>query len=88
MCCPRAPGVDLGLAEWVEQRLLPLRGLPPEDEVAVRVRRYWAELDAQGRFLLIKLVGGGFRVGVSKLLVQRALAAHSGGMRRQAWRSA
>lgn len=73
------PGVvsDVGLAEWVEQRLLPLRGLP-EDEVAVRVRRYWAELDAQGRFLLIKLVGGGFRVGVSKLLVQRALAAHSG----------
>ncbi len=66
---------DVGLAEWVEQRLLPLRGLP-EDEVTERVRGYWAELDAQGRFLLIKLVGGGFRVGVSKLLVQRALAAH------------
>ena len=27
-----------------------------------------------GRFLLTKLIGGGFRVGVSKLLVQRALA--------------
>lgn len=73
------PGVvsDVGLAEWIEQRLLPLRGLP-EEEVATRVRSYWAELDAQGRFLIIKLVGGGFRVGVSKLLVQRALAAHSG----------
>jgi DNA ligase-1 len=68
---------DLGLAGWVEDRLLPLRGLP-EDEVARRVRAYWQELDAQGRFLLVKLVGGGFRVGVSKLLVQRALAAHSG----------
>jgi DNA ligase-1 len=68
---------DLGLADWVENRLLPLRGLP-EDEVARRVRGYWQELDAQGRFLLVKLVGGGFRVGVSKLLVQRALAAHSG----------
>ena len=68
---------DLGLAEWVENRLLPLRGLP-DDEVARRVRSYWCELDAQGRFLLIKLVGGGFRVGVSKLLVQRALAAWSG----------
>ena len=68
---------DLGLAEWIEQRLLPLRGLPDE-EVALRVRAYWRELDSQGRFLLIKLVGGGFRVGVSKLLVQRALAAHSG----------
>ena len=68
---------DLGLAEWIEQRLLPLRGLPDE-EVALRVRSFWHELDSQGRFLLIKLVGGGFRVGVSKLLVQRALAAHSG----------
>ncbi|MCG2592069.1 ATP-dependent DNA ligase [Ramlibacter sp. XY19] len=68
---------DVGLAEWVEQRLLPLRGLPDE-EVARRVAGYWAELDAQGRFLLVKLVGGGFRVGVSKLLVQRALAAHAG----------
>ena len=68
---------DLGLADWVENRLLPLRGLP-DDEVARRVKSYWCELDAQGRFLLIKLVGGGFRVGVSKLLVQRALAAWSG----------
>ncbi|MDB5750180.1 MAG: ATP-dependent ligase-like protein, partial [Ramlibacter sp.] len=68
---------DVGLAEWVEQRLLPLRGLP-EHEAAARVASYWRELDTQGRFLLVKLVAGGFRVGVSKLLVQRALAAHSG----------
>ncbi|MBC7436410.1 MAG: ATP-dependent DNA ligase [Bdellovibrionales bacterium] len=68
---------DVGLAEWVEQRLLPLRGLP-EAEIAVRMKSYWGELDAQGRFLLTKLVGGGFRVGVSKLLVQRALAANAG----------
>ncbi|MES2936222.1 MAG: ATP-dependent DNA ligase [Pseudomonadota bacterium] len=68
---------DVGLAEWVEDRLLPLRGLPDE-EVAKRVAGYWRELDTLGRFLLTKLVGGGFRVGVSKLLVQRALAAHAG----------
>ena len=68
---------DVGLAEWVEQRLLPLRGMGDE-EIAVRIRSYWSELDSTGRFLLSKLVGGGFRVGVSKLLVQRALAAHSG----------
>jgi DNA ligase-1 len=68
---------DLGLAEWVEDRLLPLRGLPDE-EVARRVGTYWWELDTLGRFLLTKLVGGGFRVGVSKLLVQRALATHAG----------
>ena len=68
---------DIGLAVWIEERLLPLRGLS-EEEVAHRVTGFWRELDSQGRFLLIKLVGGGFRVGVSKLLVQRALAAHSG----------
>ncbi len=68
---------DVGLAVWMEDRLLPLRGLA-DAEVALRVKSYWRELDSRGRFLLIKLVGGGFRVGVSKLLVQRALAAHSG----------
>jgi DNA ligase-1 len=68
---------DVGLAEWVEQRLLPLREAPPEQQ-AERITAYWDELDTTGRFLLTKLIGGGFRVGVSKLLVQRALAAHAG----------
>ncbi|MEO7152278.1 MAG: ATP-dependent DNA ligase [Burkholderiaceae bacterium] len=68
---------DLGLAVWVEQRLLPLRGLDPAEQ-ALRIATYWDELDTTGRFLLIKLIGGGFRVGVSKLLVQRALAVASG----------
>ena len=36
-CCRAAETSDVGLAEWVEQRLLPLRGLPPE-EIAQRVR--------------------------------------------------
>jgi DNA ligase-1 len=75
---PRSQATSsLGLAAWVEERLLPLRGLPPE-VIAERVRGWWRELDDMGRFLLTKLVGGGFRVGVSKLLVQRALAAHGG----------
>ena len=68
---------DVGLAEWVEQRLLSLRGQPLE-AIAPKIKAYWQELDAQGRFLLTKLIGGAFRVGVSKLLVQRALAEHSG----------
>jgi DNA ligase 1 len=68
---------DVGLADWVEQRLLPLRGMS-ETEIGERVVAYWRELDMQERFLLTKLIGGGFRVGVSKLLVQRALAAHAG----------
>src|SRR5215208_31586 len=52
---------DVGLAEWVEDRLLPLRGLS-EPEITARLRSYWSELDSQGCFLLTKLVGGGFRV--------------------------
>jgi DNA ligase 1 len=73
---PRAASA-VGLSEWVVDRLLPLRGLPPEEQAA-RIRAHWCELDARERFLLVKLIGGGFRVGVSKLLVQRALAAHAG----------
>jgi DNA ligase-1 len=61
----------------VEQRLLPLKGQSPQEQAA-RLRTAFDELDAQGRFLLIKLIGGGFRVGVSKLLVQRALAQGAG----------
>ncbi|TAG81081.1 MAG: cisplatin damage response ATP-dependent DNA ligase [Burkholderiales bacterium] len=68
---------DVGLAEWIDQRLLPLKSLD-EGERANRIRAYWNELDTTGRFLLTKLIGGGFRVGVSKLLVQRALAEHVG----------
>ncbi|HLL19654.1 MAG TPA: cisplatin damage response ATP-dependent DNA ligase, partial [Rubrivivax sp.] len=68
---------NAGLAEWVEQRVLALRGLAPAEQTA-RIVAAWDELDAGGRFLLLKLIGGGFRVGVSKLLVQRALALHAG----------
>jgi DNA ligase-1 len=74
---PPARHGELGLAAWVEQRLLPLRGAPADD-VAARIAAYWDELDTAGRFLLAKLIGGGFRVGVSRLLVQRALAQHAG----------
>lgn len=74
---PPAAQSDVGLADWIEQRLLPLRQAPP-DVQADRVRAWWAELDFAGRFLIVKLIGGGFRVGVSKLLVQRALAEVAG----------
>ena len=68
---------DLPLATWIEDRLLPVRGLPPSEQAA-RVAGWLAELDAQQRYLLVKLIGGSFRVGVSRLLVQRALAAAAG----------
>jgi DNA ligase-1 len=68
---------NVGLADWMSGRVLPLRGLAPE-AIGERLRGYIDELDASGRFLLLKLLGGSFRVGVSRLLVTRALAAVSG----------
>ncbi|MBI3367920.1 MAG: ATP-dependent DNA ligase [Burkholderiales bacterium] len=68
---------DLGLAAWMTERLLPLRGAAP-DEQAAQLAAWFDELKPAERFLLVKLIGGGFRVGVSKLLVQRALARHAG----------
>ncbi|WP_020654966.1 ATP-dependent DNA ligase [Massilia niastensis] len=65
---------DVGLAEWMEQRIGPLRGADP-GRIREALFSYWDELDWRERFLLVKLIGGGFRVGVSRLLVTRALAA-------------
>ena len=64
---------DVGLAEWMEQRIGPLRGAGP-GTIREALFSYWNELDWRERFLFCKLIGGGFRVGVSKLLVTRALA--------------
>ena len=66
-----------GLAEWVEQRLLPLRGQPPEALVPA-LDSLWRPLDARGRLVLFKLITSSFRVGVSKLLVTRALGEVAG----------
>lgn len=64
---------DVGLAQWMEERIGPLRGADP-GAIREALFGYWNELDWRERFLLVKLIGGGFRVGVSKLLVTRALA--------------
>lgn len=74
---PSPPCAEDGLATWMTQWLLPLRGLEPALQKR-RLHRLWAVLRPDERFLLTKLVGGGFRVGVSKLLVQRAVAEHAG----------
>lgn len=65
---------DVGLAVWMEERIGPLRGADPAT-VRARLLSFFDELTARERFLLIKLIGGGFRVGVSKLLVTRALSS-------------
>ncbi|CRM55455.1 Putative DNA ligase-like protein/MT0965 [Pseudomonas sp. 24 E 13] len=66
-----------GLAVWLEDKLLPLRGLAPL-ELTERLPALWVQLDQPSLMVCIKLITGSFRVGVSKLLVTRALAAMAG----------
>jgi len=67
----------LPLSEWIERRLLPLRGLDPAMQGRM-IATFWNGLDRRGRFLFNKLVTGEFRVGVSHTLVVRALAQAAG----------
>jgi DNA ligase-1 len=68
---------DVPLSVWVQDRLLPLRGLPPEVQ-RERVTAWWAGLGRREAFLLNKLLTGELRVGVSQTLVERALAEVAG----------
>ncbi|HEY0488020.1 MAG TPA: ATP-dependent DNA ligase [Telluria sp.] len=70
---PPSKQSDIGLAEWMQERIGPLRGADPAT-IREALFGFWDELDWRERFLLTKLIGGGFRVGVSKLLVTRALS--------------
>ena len=74
---PSAPAGDVPLAEWVERRILPLRGADAAAQQA-RVTAWWRELDRLQRFILLKLLTGEFRVGVSQTLVVRAVAQAAG----------
>ena len=74
----RAPETtQASLTYWIEERLLPLRGAD-ESSVTAALRSAWQVLDHDSRFIWNKLITGGFRVGVSKLLITRAIAAHAG----------
>ena len=66
-----------GLAVWVEDRLLPLRSAAP-DHLVAQLLSLLHQLDRASQLVFIKLITGSFRVGVSRLLVTRALAALSG----------
>ncbi len=64
---------ETSLAEWVEGRILPLRDLD-SDAQQRRVAGWWSALDRLQRFMLLKILTGELRVGVSHTLVVRALA--------------
>jgi DNA ligase-1 len=68
---------DMPLHVWVEERLLPI---PRWSEARQRetIVRGWQSLRADERFVWNKLITGGWRVGVSRQLVVRALSKVSG----------
>jgi len=61
------------LHRLVETRIAPLREMEPDAQRA-SLLKVWRSLDAGSCFVFNKLITGGFRVGVSKTLVTRALA--------------
>ena len=68
-----AQELDLPLASWVEDRLLPLQATDPAGQ-RTGITRWWRRLPRGQRFVLNKLLTGEFRVGVAQTLVVRALA--------------
>jgi len=65
------------LWQVVEQRVMALADWDGPLQFQI-VREAWAELSASERFVYNKLITGGFRVGVSRTLVVRALAEVAG----------
>lgn len=61
------------LRELVEEKLLPLRGADEETQKK-EVLAAWARMNYSQRLIYNKLISGSFRVGVSQLLVVRALS--------------
>lgn len=70
---PPAPG----LAAWMQQQVLPLRGLPVQQQVQ-QLAAAFQSLPPAGRLLLARLVGSGLRGVLSPRLLRQALAQASG----------
>jgi ATP-dependent DNA ligase len=68
-----AETTDVPLAEWIDERLLPLREADEEQQREAIVT-WWRTLPYRECFLLNKLLTGELRVGVSELLVTRAVS--------------
>lgn len=67
---------DLPLDSWL-QRLYLLKN-QTEEEQRNSIFAFWNQLSTEGRFLLNKLITGGFRIGVSQALLTQALSKYTG----------
>jgi len=75
---PPSSGTDnTPLHIWVEERLLPLRKAA-EEEKRRAILQAWRELAEEERFVFNKLITRTFRVGVSMMMLIRALSELSG----------
>jgi DNA ligase-1 len=70
-------GQEVSLDEWMRERLIPLPSLDEEERYA-RLKRWAGELPADERLAFFKLITGELRVGVSRLMVVKALAEVAG----------
>lgn len=68
---------DSSLAHWIETRLIPLRKMDEASQHAA-ITKLWSDTPGSIRLVVMKLITGAFRVGVSKGLVSRAIAEVSG----------
>jgi DNA ligase-1 len=64
---------DLPLSTWIQDRLLPLREVDDQQQ-RTAIIEWWRTLPYRECFILNKLLTGELRVGVSELLVTRALS--------------
>ena len=65
------------LANWIDQRVLPLRDADEQSQQQAMFN-WWESVSPAERFVLLKLITGAFRVGVSQRLVIRALTQATG----------
>ena len=71
----KAP-LKMSLSELIENYLLPMKTMEPEAQ-SQRIIDLWSSVDFSMALVLNKLITGGFRVGVSKSLVIKALAENA-----------
>lgn len=64
---------EFTLVEWMEKKLPPLAKLP-EPELAQQLENWWRSFSQQQIFVLNKVLTGAMRIGVSELLVFKALS--------------
>lgn len=65
------------LSHWVNSVIIPMKDLEPEDQ-KILLTSAWQSLGREGRFVLTKLISGGFRMGISSKSVVNALSLTTG----------